>query len=504
VKIYKIISDIYFLSLYVLGVYYNPLLLYLIPLPPILILIFHNENSLVSASAGASMIVLDIFVLSSLKYALTLLIPLIILSIESSYREGVLPPTRDISFKSLGVSSIYVLSIIILTLFLAILKIEIIIYPFTLLGYLIMKNYMIQRNSNNININLREKYVAVRDHESSFIIKFINRGRYSWKTSIKYEDTDQSRLLIEPFSFTLYPNSEREVSLKIYGLKIGSYRNKINIRISDIHKFINRNLTYETELIIKPKLNIVITAGRRLIEAYGGGGIEEYSVESLAKVKSRLGEFTGVRTFIPGDDPRHIHFKKSAEHRELIIKEYEASGYRDIYLIVDTGVGKPEDLDDVLYNTVSLIISYLIYRIRNIGLIIFNSRKIILKLPIMSPVYILKRIIEDSERFKVYDKDYKFILEEPDINYMLTKENLAEVEYMLIDESYRGSILFNVFNIINKLATYPSTIVLIRSNSRNRILYPIFKHYLKKTGHEIKEFRREMRLEIEELARYIT
>ena len=191
-------------------------------------------------------------------------------------------------------------------------------------------------------------------------------------------------------------------------------------------------------------------------------------------------------------------------HQKLIIKEYEASGFKNIYLIADVSVGRPEDLDEVLYNTVSLLINYLIYGIRNIGLIIFNSKEIILKFPLLNPVHILKKIIEYSDKFRVDKAYYKFILEKPKISYLLGKDDeLAKIEYLLIDESYRESILAYIYDSLINLVKYPSMMILITSNSKYRNLYPLFEYRLKKIGHEVREFKKDMGLEIEELSRYI-
>lgn len=501
-RIYKIISDIYFVSLYIIGVFHKPVLLYLVPLLPILIFIFHRKNTFISLSSGTGMTVLDILVLVSLKYIYLASVPLVLLSIEASFKEGDNSFIRDIEFRSIGTSTIYLLSIIFMVSFLSIFKVQLMAYSITSILYIIVKDYRIYRDIDDIQNNFKDKYIIVRDHQSDYLIKFLNKGKFIWKISIKYKEISEYKLIIKPDNFILKPNTDINVKLIINGYKIGNYKGEIEVRLIDSDKFIDKKLLYNIDITIKPKLDVAIAAGRRIIEAYGAGG-EEYTVESIYKSKSRLGEFLGVRMFIPGDDPKHIHFKKSVEHQKLIIKEYEASGFKNVYLIVDISVGRPEDLDDVLYNAVSLLINYLIYGIRDIGLIIFNSKEIILKFPLLNPAYILKKILEYSDKFRVDEKYYKFILEKPEINCILRDDELARIEYLLIDESYRKSILAHIHDSIIKLVRYPSMMVLITSNSEYRNLYPLFEYRLKKIGHEIREFKKGMRLEIEELSRYI-
>ena len=51
------------------------------------------------------------------------------------------------------------------------------------------------------------------------------------------------------------------------------------------------------------------------------GIIREY-LEGTTGMKARLGDYMGVREYVPGDDPRNIHWKKSLGILRLVSKEY--------------------------------------------------------------------------------------------------------------------------------------------------------------------------------------
>ena len=66
--------------------------------------------------------------------------------------------------------------------------------------------------------------------------------------------------------------------------------------------------------------------GERGGEGRGGPGIisriiKEY-LEGVGGLKARLGEYIGVREYVPTDDPRNIHWKKSLGILKLVSKEY--------------------------------------------------------------------------------------------------------------------------------------------------------------------------------------
>ncbi|HYL09075.1 MAG TPA: DUF58 domain-containing protein [Candidatus Udaeobacter sp.] len=58
-------------------------------------------------------------------------------------------------------------------------------------------------------------------------------------------------------------------------------------------------------------------------------------------------EMFGVREYRPGDSRRRIHWRSSARHGELIVREYEPPGIRTVNIYLDAAPGKVEVADQI-------------------------------------------------------------------------------------------------------------------------------------------------------------
>lgn len=98
-------------------------------------------------------------------------------------------------------------------------------------------------------------------------------------------------------------------------------------------------------------------AFRKAIVVFGEGWRE----------RARRGVYYGVRFYVPGDDLRDIHWKKSISRRRLVVKEYTSdymsggggrgSGAGSAFLIADLEASSPDELDRLAYD----LVSYLVY-----------------------------------------------------------------------------------------------------------------------------------------------
>ncbi len=104
----------------------------------------------------------------------------------------------------------------------------------------------------------------------------------------------------------------------------------------------------------------------------GGGAVlasiavTAFSAAAAAR-RGRIGEYLGSRLYIPGDDPRTIHWKKIVKLHELVVKEYAeppgagggggggGRGGRLLVVVSDLGSASREELDAVLRETVGLV-----------------------------------------------------------------------------------------------------------------------------------------------------
>lgn len=82
--------------------------------------------------------------------------------------------------------------------------------------------------------------------------------------------------------------------------------------------------------------------------------------EDIAKLSFMFGleeEFRGLRDFRRGDNPRHIHWRSSARHGKLVVKEFDRQEERNVCVFFDTYIGDRE-MTDPLAEAVERAVSF--------------------------------------------------------------------------------------------------------------------------------------------------
>jgi uncharacterized protein (DUF58 family) len=400
----------------------------------------------------------------------------------------------------LGPSSIYIIVHILLSIFLSIFNIYILLYSSILTLYLFILLFRLYRGFSKVSVGLRDRYIVIRDKEAGYTVDVVNGGGVSWSVLVDSVDGDCYELSLSPSSFRLVPIGRVALSFSIMGLKIGRYTPSISFRFIDSKGFLSARIYRDFSLIVRPRLVVSVKVAKRFLESYGGRGELEdiVSVEPVVE-KGRVGLFHDVRPFMQGDEPRRIHFKKSAEHQTLIYKEYESSRYEVTLLLADLSVSTIEDLDEVLSGIVNLLLDYFIEGVGNVGMVMYDSDKVLYIFPPSNPLYLLKRVIGVIEEFSISPGGYSFVLDEPDIYRLVRSEDsLARVEFEILDSRFRDSVLHSVVSSLIGLVSQPSNIVLVVSNSILRNLYPMLRYILERYGHRILRYDELVRRSLEE------
>ena len=151
---------------------------------------------------------------------------------------------------------------------------------------------------------------------------------------------------------------ERPVERRCYFLKLPAgrqqetaYRNTLRRR--GLHDFIgfristrfpfglirkSRDIEVATQLLVYPAL--VPVDSLQL-----DGGITQHNTSNVAR-QSRAGEWSGMRDYRAGDDPRQIHWRSSAKRRRLLVRESEEeSGKRALVVLDEPQTARPIDKD---------------------------------------------------------------------------------------------------------------------------------------------------------------
>lgn len=99
-----------------------------------------------------------------------------------------------------------------------------------------------------------------------------------------------------------------------------------------------RRLPARAEVVVRPRYEV-------LDDLPGGGS----GAGGARLPQHRRGdELFGIREYLPGDPARHIHWRSSARHRRLLVKEFEEPSAPVLSLVVDVERGQPPaDLDAV-------------------------------------------------------------------------------------------------------------------------------------------------------------
>ena len=111
------------------------------------------------------------------------------------------------------------------------------------------------------------------------------------------------------------------------------------------------DIPLEDEVIVMPRVgqlrDTVILEGER-------------RDEDVAKLSFMFGleeEFRGLRDFRRGDNPRHIHWRSSARHGKLVVKEFDRQEERNVCVFFDTYIGDRKMTRD-LAETVERAVSF--------------------------------------------------------------------------------------------------------------------------------------------------
>jgi uncharacterized protein (DUF58 family) len=84
-----------------------------------------------------------------------------------------------------------------------------------------------------------------------------------------------------------------------------------------------------TDLLVYPKAPVLF-----LYEVLGDGTLSHVGVETLLR-RGHSEEFTSLREYHEGDNPRRIHWPSSARHERFLIKEFREEITTEVSLILD-------------------------------------------------------------------------------------------------------------------------------------------------------------------------
>ncbi|NLO47993.1 MAG: DUF58 domain-containing protein [Clostridiales bacterium] len=151
-------------------------------------------------------------------------------------------------------------------------------------------------------------------------------------------------------TFSLAPFSEKEFEIPVSMPYRGNYLVGMTVmRITDIFglmtlRFDMRKQTYYrmVRLLVYPKAESLDNIAARIWDTKLFGSFYLKQAEQGDSV-------SGMRSYRPGDPLKRVHWKNSAKHGELYVKQYEVAMRKEALIILDSGTKGLEGEDALFY-----------------------------------------------------------------------------------------------------------------------------------------------------------
>jgi uncharacterized protein (DUF58 family) len=222
-----------------------------------------------------------------------------------------------------------------------------------LLGLLVASGLLSRRNLRGLTLALRPVPEVHAGQTLGMPLTIGNRDRWMGRRLLEISGVDE----VEPLLVShLERRSLREESLYLRFDRRGLHRIPF-LRVSSLFPlgFFDKAMRYraDIEVLVFPRLHPV--AASRYFDRGRVG-------DELTKKRGWSHELRSLRGFRSGDDPRSIHWKRSARTGDLVFMEREAEAGRRLSLFFDNAWGKlDEGREEAFEETVSEVASLAVH-----------------------------------------------------------------------------------------------------------------------------------------------
>ncbi|HEX9886637.1 MAG TPA: DUF58 domain-containing protein [Longimicrobiales bacterium] len=123
-----------------------------------------------------------------------------------------------------------------------------------------------------------------------------------------------------------------------------------------------RDIRQPGELVIWPRADLPVRA------PMPGAGHTALRGTALYGAAGIRGEYRGLREFRPGDDPRDIHWRRSARLDTPVVREYERDASETLWICLDLG-GEPDDVGEHLVEVAASLAARALMEGKRFGLV---------------------------------------------------------------------------------------------------------------------------------------
>lgn len=188
----------------------------------------------------------------------------------------------------------------------------------------------------------RKKYISITRHMPNEMergkcyqvtIHFENNALYSCKYRL-VDGIPQSFQSQFPIEGEINSKTRSSISYKTRASVRGDYPvNKIYVRFSSLMGLWEKQIVVEQKNAVKVIPDLSET--KRYLE--DAQRYLMYDGDKIRKQKKGTGEFTRIRNYVIGDDPRKINWRQTAKLQEVMTNEYEPEHGKYITILIDCG-----------------------------------------------------------------------------------------------------------------------------------------------------------------------
>ncbi|MFC4402126.1 DUF58 domain-containing protein [Gracilibacillus xinjiangensis] len=172
-----------------------------------------------------------------------------------------------------------------------------------------------------------------RYDKSTVSINIINRSNNDSYVRL-VDEIPASFQTIFPSNIPLHKQSDVNIDYEVFPQLRGKYKiNKLYLRFKSNVGLWERQITVSLPEEVKVIPNLSET--KRYLESAQNYLLHEGI--KIRKTKSGAGEFSKVRSYVVGDDPRKINWRQSAKLQEVMTNEFEPEHGKHITILIDCG-----------------------------------------------------------------------------------------------------------------------------------------------------------------------
>ncbi len=340
-----------------------------------------------------------------------------------------------------------------------------------------------------------EKLTAMMDSVVTIVIK----GRSKRSFTVTGVVEAPSKMLVEPKRIsTRVGENGGIIKLRVKSAIAGKRLLKLHVVVSEPLGLGKTSCVIEVPITVEPLHRIALRIAMALLgetrEAPGTSmllSLLQEPMKTLATPRTiPLGDLVGARDFIPGDDPRLIHWKKTASRSKLIVVERQSTaGHRSIVLADLTHWGE-EDFDLLLYSLLYVLDRMVLEESGKISIYVYNKDRVMFAAKSLPPRIALKNILlKLPNMMKTASKLDKALL--PYGSPLKTSKKLSSYHEKVLS-NYKTLIADHpagkaLNEIVKEVSREPVKIYLIHSDHALQHVYAFIERKLREFGADIEK-----------------